>query len=247
VVTAASWLSPPPGLTLHGDEIHVWRAWLDQTTGPVDYLAQVLADDERERADRFHFERDRRRFIAGRAGLRSILGLYLKRDPALLKLRYGSRGKPYLVGQPDNATIAFNVAHSGPLAVYGFTRRQAIGVDIEHACDLPDADRVAAISFSAAENAVYRQLPADQKQQAFYLCWTRKEAYIKALGEGVARPLQQFAVSLAPGEPARLLSVDWDPAEISRWFLVSLAPAPGYVGALAVQGHCCSVGCWEYA
>jgi 4'-phosphopantetheinyl transferase len=109
-----------------------------------------------------------------------------------------------------------------------------------------DADDIAARFFSAAENAVYRELPADQKPLAFHLCWTRKEAYVKALGDGLAQPLDQFDVSLTPGRPARLLRVASDPDEAARWSLISMTPLPGFAAAVAVQGHGLSVTCRHY-
>ena len=238
------WRSPPPGLTLASDEVHVWRAWLDQPAARVEKMSQALCADERQRVVQFHFERDRQRYIMGRGMLRSILGLYLRVDPGQVQFRYGPRGKPALDLGDNN--LAFNLAHAGPLALYALTRNRAIGVDVEPVRPLPDADQVAARFFSVHETAAYLDLPPDQKQQGFFLCWTRKEAYIKALGEGLAQPLESFDVSLAPGEPARLLRVAWDPDEASRWSLISLTPSPCFVAALAVQGQDQHITCWDY-
>ncbi len=240
------WRSPPPGLILAGDEIHVWRASLDQPAARVEVMSRALSADELQRAGNFHFERDRWRFIIGRGVLRSILGLYLDLDPGQVQFRYGPRGKPALAAGLSVADLAFNLAHAGPLALYAFTCNRAIGIDVEQVRLLPDADQVAARFFSVRENAAYLELPPDQKPQGFFLCWTRKEAYLKALGEGLAQPLASFDVSLAPGEPARLLHVAWDPDEIARWFLMSMMPLPGFVAALAVQGHGGRVACWNY-
>jgi 4'-phosphopantetheinyl transferase len=242
-----TWRPPPPGLTLAGDEIHVWRASLDQPVNRIEQLRLTLSADECQRANRFHFERDRQRFVVGRGVLRSILGLYLGVDPGQVQFCYGAQGKPTLATQPGNANLGFNLAHSGPLVLYAFTRNRPIGVDVERVRPLSDADQMAARFFSAYENAIYRELPADEKQLALYLCWTRKEAYLKALGEGLMRPLEAFDVSLVPGEPARLLRVAWDPDEVSRWSLVSLEPLPGVVAALAVQGHGQQITCWDHS
>ena len=240
------WRSPPPGLTLADDEVHVWRASLDQPADRLEEVWRSLSADERERADRFHLERDGWRFAVGRGALRSILGLYLALDPGQVQFCYGSRGKPDLARGLGDDHLTFNLAHAGSIALYALTRSRAIGIDVEQVWPLLDADQMAARFFSACENATYRVLPAEQKPLAFYLCWTRKEAYIKALGEGLAQPLESFDVSLAPREPARLLRVAWDPDEASRWSLISLTPLPGFVAALAVQGQDWRVACWDH-
>jgi 4'-phosphopantetheinyl transferase len=234
-----NWPSPPPGLALAGDEIHVWRASLDQPAGRHEEMWRVLSADERRRAGRFHFERDRWRFVARRAFLRAILGLYLDQDPAQVQFFYGSHGKPALAVGDDAAGLEFNLAHSGALALYAFACGRAVGVDVEQVHPIADADDVATRFFSAQEKAAYSQLPPGQREMGFFLCWTRKEAYVKALGEGLARPLGSFDVSLAPGEPARLLRAP-------GWSLISLEPAAGFVGALAVHGQDLPVACWDY-
>jgi 4'-phosphopantetheinyl transferase len=127
----------------------------------------------------------------------------------------------------------FNLAHSHELAVYAFARHHAVGIDVEYVRELADARQLAARFFSARENAAWLALPAGQRAVGFYNCWTRKEAYIKAIGEGLSCPLDQFDVSLAPGEPARLLSIAGDEGAANQWSLWTLSPAPGYVGALA--------------
>lgn len=240
------WRSSPPGLILAGDDIHIWRGSLDQPADRAEAMWQTLSTDECRRADHFQFERDRWRFVVGRGVLRSILGLYLNLDPAQVQFCYGLRGKPSLAVGLDNVSLEFNLTHSGPLALYAFTRDRPIGVDVEQVRPLPDADQMVAQFFSPNEKAAYRELPADQKQLGFYLCWTRKEACIKALGEGLAQPLSSFDVSLTPGEPARVLRTASDPDDASLWSLISLTPLPGFVAALAVQGQDWHLACWDY-
>ncbi len=226
-------------------EIHVWRAALDPSAGYVRQLAQMLSADESERAARFHFERDRRRFIVGRGVLRALLGCYLGLEPAQVRFRYGPRGKPHLAEAADADVsynelahyncICFNLAHSHELALYAFIRGREIGVDLEHVHPLPDAEQIAARFFSPGENAAWQALPESQRLEAFFNCWTRKEAYLKACGDGLARPLDQFEVSLVPGEVARLLRVQGQAEETARWWLQALEPADGYIAALAVE------------
>lgn len=215
----------------------------------VQQLAETLAPDERQRAERFHFERDRRRFIVGRGVLRRILGRYLALEPNRLQFCYGPWGKPALAGisTTQEGQFCFNLAHSQSLALYAVTCERELGVDIEYIRAVPEAEQIAARFFSAQENTVLRSLPPQQKQEAFFNCWTRKEAYIKAIGDGLAQPLAEFDVSLTPGEPASLLRISGDTQAAAGWSIQALTPAPGYVAALAVKGHDWQLKCWQWA
>lgn len=239
------WRLPPPNLVLPG-EVHVWRASLEQPSERVHELVQTLSYDEMGRAERFRFRRDRRRFIVGRGVLRAILGWYLHIDPHQVRFRYGERGKPYLVDESGSATLRFNLAHSHEMALYAFTHGREIGIDLEYTRPLSDADEIAARFFSVRENAVFRSAPKSQELEVFYNCWTRKEAYLKATGEGLARPLNQFDVSLAPGEPAGLLHVEGDLEEATRWSIQALTPGPGYVAAVAAEGRDWCLVRWQW-
>ena len=245
-VLASSWLPPPGHLTLLSNDVHVWRATLEKPALRVQQLAQTLSSEERMRAKQFHFEQDRKRFIVGRGILRTIIGLYLGTEPSRLQFCYGPHGKPYLADKFGEDTLRFNLAHSHELALYAFTRGREIGVDLEYIRYMPDAEQIAGSFFSARENAVLHALPTSQKQEAFLNCWTRKEAYIKAIGNGLTQPLDKFDVSMTPGEPARLLNVEGAPEEASRWSLKVLTPAPGYVAALAVEGHNWRLTYWQF-
>ena len=225
------------GASLSASDVHVWRCQLDQPSRRVEQLAQILSADERERANRFRFERDRTRFVVARGTLRSILGRYLDREPAHLQLAYGLHGKPCLRDEPNQANIHFNLAHSHQLAVYAFAQGREVGIDVEYVRPLPRLQQIAASVFSDREVAVLFSLPPSQQLEAVYLCWTSKEAYVKAKGLGVTLFLAQFDVSLVPGEPPRLLHVEGRPEDTIRWSFRWLEPAPGYVAALAVEGR----------
>ena len=228
------------------DEVHVWRAALDQTSSQIQRFLHNLAADEQARAGRFYFERDRERFIVARGVLRAILGGYLNRAPEGLSFCYSSHGKPALTGESGGDEIRFNVAHSQEVALYAVTRGRQLGIDVERIrFDLSVAE-IAERFFSPREVATLRALPAELQRQAFFLCWTRKEAYIKARGQGLSLPLDQFDVSLAPGEPAAVLASQQDPSDASRWSLQELTPAAGYVAALAVEGHGWRLTCWQW-
>jgi 4'-phosphopantetheinyl transferase len=240
------WLPPPVNLALPSDEVHVWRASLDQPASRVQSLQHTLTTDELSQAGRFYFQKDRQHFIVARGLLRAILSRYLDVEPGQLRFCYSDYGKPSLAPPSGPKTLNFNLSHSDRLVLYAVTRGREIGIDLERVRPVPEAEQIAERFFSAEENAVFRTLPARLKQEAFFTCWTRKEAYIKARGEGLSLPLDQFDVSLVPGEPAMLLSTRGDPQEAARWSLRELMPGPGYVAAIAVEGHDWRLACWQF-
>jgi len=175
-----------------------------------------------------------------------ILGRYLKMEPERLHFCYGPKGRPELGLDTGGRTLRFNVSHSRGLALYGVTRDRDIGVDVEHIRPDLAGTKIAERFFSPREAATLRELPAEVCQRAFFSCWTRKEAYLKAIGEGITLRLDQFDVSVTPGGPVTLLSINGDPKEASCWSLKELDPEPGYVGALAVKGHGWDLRCWRW-
>jgi 4'-phosphopantetheinyl transferase len=240
------WDSPPATIILDSNEVHVWRAPLDGAPTQIDGFLQTLAADEQTRAERFYFQRDRERFITAHGILRAILGLYLKRAPKCLSFRYSPHGKPALAWESGGDAIRFNMSHSHGVALYAFTRGREVGIDLEFIRYNLEVEQIADRFFSHRETATLRALPTDLRKYAFFLCWTRKEAYIKASGEGLSLPLDQFEVSLIPGEPAALLSTQPDSDEALRWSLQELILASGYVAALAVEGRGWSLSCWQW-
>jgi 4'-phosphopantetheinyl transferase len=225
--------------------VHVWRAALDVPESQVRSLWDTLTADERQRAERFFFEKDRTHFVVARGLLRVLLGRYLRQDPPRLRFTYGPHGKPALATDPGGVALRFNVSHSHGLALYAITRGREVGVDVERIRPDIAQEKIAERFFSPREVTVLRALPTPLQAPAFFACWTRKEAYIKAKGEGLTLPLDQFDVSLAPGEPAALLHTAWDPQEAAGWALHDLAPAPGYRAAVAVAGHAWRLACWD--
>ena len=224
---------------LDGGDIHVWRVRLDPEPEVVEALERTLSDDERGRANRFHFARDRRRFIVARGALRSLLARYIGGEPEDVRFAYGERGKPRMA---DAECPAFNVSHSGELALIAIAAAGAIGVDVEAVRDIEDRDAVAARFFSPREYACIRALPERVRTQSFFACWTRKEAFVKALGDGLSRPLDSFDVTCAPGDAPRL-SIAGDPAVTEKWMLTALAPGPGFEAALVADGRDRAVSC----
>jgi 4'-phosphopantetheinyl transferase len=225
--------------------VHVWRTVLDVPEAQVRSLWYTLTADECQRAERYVFAKDRTHFVVARGLLRMLLGRYLGQDPPQLRFIYGPHGKPALATDLDGGTLRFNVSHSHGLALYAITRGRTVGVDVERIRPEVAQERIAERFFSPREVTLLRALPAPLQAAAFFACWTRKEAYIKATGEGLALPLDQFDVSLLPGEPAALLRTAWDPQEATRWALQDLAPAPDYRAAVAVAGHDWRLTCWD--
>ena len=211
------------------DGVALWVADLDAAESGEPALA-ILSDDERARARRFVFDAHRRRFIACRAWLRTRLGERLARDPAALRFVYGPVGKPALEGE----RLRFNLSHSGEHALLAVADGVEVGVDIERVRPLADMDALTLRVFSDGERAALAAVPADQRTAAFFAGWTRKEAYIKARGEGIAL-LGAIEVALTPGEPARLMGVRGLADEPQRWSLEALSPGPGLVAAVCLE------------
>lgn len=219
------------------DTIEVVTTQLDANTDPLDALVGLLSDTERRRASRFVSDRDRRRFIVSRARLRQLLAARLGVPAETVKLIDGAHGKPAVAAGPANPHLRFNVSHCDDLAVYAFSYGRDVGVDVEAVRAIPDADRVAAHFFSRGENDAYRALDARDKPTGFFNCWTRKEAFVKALGNGLSYPLDSFDVSLAPDQPARILRVGNTPGDQCGWGMESFSPMPGFVAAI-VTAEC---------
>ncbi len=194
-------------------------------------MYKVLSLDENDRAGRYHFEIDRLRFVATRAFLRVLLGNYLKLPPGALAFTYGATGKPGLPGNP----LHFSVSHSANRAMFAFSPAQPLGVDIELVHEISNPTEIAARFFSPAETEAISMLPYEERLNAFYRCWTRKEAFLKATGAGLSYGLNQFEVSL--GKHTRLIRIGDSKWEADQWRLYHLDPEAGYVGTLATRQH----------
>lgn len=239
------WALPPPQPVLEVGDVHIWRIFLHAASTQVQRLYGLLANDELERAQRFYFSRDRDHFIVVRGLLRVLLGAYLKISPQTIKFQYSARGKPTLDSNQTDPALNFNLSHSRELALLAFTYNQAIGIDLEYVRPEIVREQIAERYFSAQETETLRALPENLQPTAFFDCWTRKEAFLKATGEGLSRPLDQFSMSLTPGEPARLLHIQGEPQEPSTWLIQELDAGPGYRAALAVKKPVRRLYCWE--
>lgn len=216
-------------------EVVVWKIDLDENVGSLSGLERLLSEDERQRADRFHFNLDRQRYVIGRAAVRRLLGKQLRRRPEAVQLRYNSQGKPALVRAEGDADWRFSVAHSGGLALVAMTRHREVGIDVERVRPDVECLELARRYFSPREIAELEATPTAEQRRAFFHGWTRKEAYLKAHGTGLSLPLDQFSVSL--GRTPQLLSTEHDPSQLGLWELHSWDPAAEFVAALAVEGR----------
>lgn len=247
--------SPKQFPSLLNDEVHIWRVPLNQNSERTLLSQQVLSTDEREKAARFYFDKDRNQFVQARAALRFILSEYLNVDPRTLEFSYGPQGKPTIANEHANSSLRFNLSRRDGLAMIAFTRGREIGIDVDLVrVDLPVLE-IAETSFSEGELATLRSLPESLRAAGFYNCWTRKEAYVKGRGEGLSFPLKQFDVSLTPGDPAKLLnlsddilSLQDDVDEADCWTLQEIQVGENHVAALAVEGRNLIVTCrdWDF-
>ncbi len=200
-------------------------------------MMSYLSPLEVERAVNFHFQKDRDRYVASHGILREIIRSYTGKNPSCLSFTRNAFGKPFLSIDDNIISLSFNLSHSHDLAVYALTLKRQIGIDIEFMRSDSARDRTAEYGFSPREVAQLRSLPAASQTKAFFNCWTRKEAFIKAQGEGWSIPLNQFDVSLIPDKPACLLRTEWDTNEAKRWSLSDLNVNKEYAAAVAVVGN----------
>ena len=222
--------------SLEREEVHIWHAQVDDAScTDIARLAQVLSQDEKDRAGRFRFEKNRNEFIFNRATLRILLASYLRAAASELCFTYSSYGKPYLAAPESARALAFNLAHTEGMLVLAFAWERKIGVDIENIRKDLEVEEIAERFFSPAERRALRDAPPEDRHEAFFRCWTRKEAYIKARGEGLSHPLHEFDVSVIPQDTAALLATRPDPTEARRWLLRELPAGSGYIAALAVE------------
>lgn len=229
------WEPAPAELMLPRGEVHIWRIVLEQPGWVVDRLRSILSPDELARADRYVIDRDRRHFAVGRGALRVLLSRYLAVAPGDLAFRAGPHGKPALA-EPE-PSLHFNLSHSHGLALLAVARDRELGIDIEYVRPMPDAESMIVRFFSSRERDDFGRLAQVERLTAFFRAWTRKEAYLKALGAGLSLALDHFDVTLGPDEPPRLRRVEGKPDEPARWSFHDLDPHPDYLAALAIEGH----------
>jgi len=233
---------------LASDEVHSWCASLDVSPETSARLYATLTPDERTRSARFQFERDQQRFIVARGVLRDLLGRYLQTQPGHIRFAYNAFGKPDLSPEFGNR-LTFNLSHSAGRALIAIATVSNVGVDLEYIRAQSEYADIARRFFSTAEVDYLSALPSHLYAEAFFSCWTKKEAYLKACGEGLAIPLNSFSVPLTihpVDTPVDLYVASKDKVPATRWSLYTLRPAPGYAGALAIDGTGWRLRQWQW-
>lgn len=236
------WSPATPAIQLRLNEVHIWKARLDPDYLNPGYASACLSAEERERAARFVFSKDRDQFTVTRIILRKLLGGYLGEQPQRLGIEVLKRGKPALTATARTPSLRFNLSHSHGLAMIAFCLGREVGVDLEKIRPEVALEGIEDIFFSPKEKEELASLPSTLRPEAFFLGWTRKEAYVKAHGEGLQASLQDFDVSLTPDRPAELHTADK-----KKWRLYSLNPEKGFVGALVVEGQEHQLSFFEFA
>lgn len=239
------WNLPSSPLSLARDAVHVWRIELGQPLEVVDEFENLLSEEERQRAGRFRFLRDRRAFTVAKGATRRILAHYMGADPRSLTFEHGTFGKPFL----RSRELRFNLSHSGEFALLAVAREREVGVDVEQIREIEDAAMIAERNFSPGESRkLCPVLGSALGATAFFNCWTRKEAFIKAIGEGLSHPLDSFEVTFLPQEEVELRL---EGTTTHRWMLKTLSVSERYSAALVVE--CPTAGdvlpevtCWQW-
>jgi 4'-phosphopantetheinyl transferase len=212
--------------------VHVWTMHTAACAALAAKFEPVLAQEEKERAARFRFDRLRHSFYITRGTLRHLLGRYLDSDPSSLRLETGAKGKPVLAG---GARVEFNMTHSGAWASFAFTIGCPIGIDLEVIRPVSEAHAIAALFFCPEETAEILSLPPSECDSGFFRCWTRKEAYVKAIGNGLLTPLNEFRVALRLNDPPRFIHLAADLSAAKMWHLHDLSSGD-YAAAIAYPG-----------
>lgn len=240
------WETPRQPLRLGSDEVHVWRASLEQPTERLAAFVETLSERERERAERMRAPLHRDRTVAGHGILRDVLARYLSLLPREIAYRYGRWGKPALERSRGVPDLRFNVSHSEDAALIAVTWGRELGVDLERIREERPVDRLAQRFFSPAEHQAILQLPEAARLPAFFAVWSRKEAYIKAIGRGLTLPLDAFDVSVDPAAHPALLATRHDPGAEARWRFLALPEVTGYAAALLVEATAARARFWKW-
>jgi 4'-phosphopantetheinyl transferase len=229
------WRKPDPFISLSGPEVDIWSAKLDLSLMQMQNLMGILSAHEKKRSQQLRFDRDKLRYVFSHGILRWILSKYVDESADQIEIVIGPQGKPSLVQQEKKYPIHFNLSHSHETVLCAITAVGEIGVDVEKIREVPDLEKIVRQFFSTRERAAFKEIPSSQRKQAFFRCWTRKEALIKAMGGGLSLPLDQFDVSILPDPAAALLDIHWDSRKMQHWLLSDISLDVGHAAALAIN------------
>jgi 4'-phosphopantetheinyl transferase len=219
---------------LKPNTLHIWSLNFVVDDEAYNRYHSFLSKDEKERASRFKFYKDKRCYVVTKGVLRLLSGRYLNTDAKAIEFEYEKYGKPKL---KHNTNLNFNVSHSGDLAIIGFVHNHTIGVDIEKIKNDFDTFEIASSCFSKHEIDALHKISKQEQHKAFYRCWTRKEAFIKAKGSGLSFPLDEFSVSLESDLDADVVWTKWNTDEKDQWKLTSFIPSEDYIAATIVDSE----------
>jgi 4'-phosphopantetheinyl transferase len=244
-VEKTGWAKGVPDGIISSNEVHVWRFYQEEINSQIKTLQDILSPDELGRSQKFHFEKDRKRFIIFRAMLRRILSSYLGKNPQQIEFNYTSFGKPFLSIDSENDTISFNLSHSGGVALYAITRNQKIGIDVEQVRDHTDVMAIAKRFFSPGEIGDMEKANGKNHTELFFRYWTRKEAFVKALGKGVSFPMERLDVSLL-NKFSSIIKVTAENNENVCLYVQDLFAVDGYAAAIATEANDPEISCWHF-
>ena len=240
-----TWQRPPERVQLSPDCIDIWRVALDRATARLEEYRAVLSGDELERCDKFKSQQRRREFIIGRGSLRTLIGQYLALDPSSFEFAYSDHQKPYISTTAMGAPVTFNLTHSHDLVLIALTLERRVGIDIEYLRPDVEFRKLSRRFFSKQESQSLEAYDDACLPAAFFACWTRKEALLKAIGAGIAFGLRDFSVSVDPLDQEVDLRTHWDQAEAARWSILNLDLERDYAAAVAVNGSNCKLRYWD--
>lgn len=240
-----SWPRPPETVRLESGEIPVWCASLGDFNSELPQFRAMLSSAEQAKAARFRFSRDRNSYVIRHGILRVILGRYLAQPPSEIELCYGPFGKPEIKGEVVGESLHFNHSHSGDLALFAVARGSPIGIDVEYLRPLPHLEAIAARFFSPREAEMLTALRTECRMEQFFACWTRKEAILKATGEGIGEGLANVEVAFTAREEAEIPRIAGESQGRTEWELRSFSPAPGYLAAVAFKHHNMTLRQWR--
>ncbi len=240
-----SWSPAPPKIELTSKEIHLWLAPLESMAPYIGFLQSTLAPDEMERAEHFHYTKDRNCYIATHGLLRKILSRYINISPERIRFQYNIHGKPYLKPLHNKAELQFNMSHSFDFALYGIAYNDEIGIDIEQISPIPEIDKLMDDYFTVEEKSHFKMLSLNDRIEKFFRYWTLKEAYMKAKGRGLDLSVSQVEVQEESGKFIGLIDVKEKSKETSHWSIYSLSPAAGYAAAAVTKKSCWNLSCWQ--
>jgi len=247
VSLAEGWSLPVEPMRLDPRHVHLWAAVLEEFVDEVSKFRDLLSSVEQTAAQKFRFDKDRNRYVIRHGVLRLIMSRYLRQPPSEIEFHLGAYGKPELRGNGAGTPLFFNTSHSADVAVFAIASACPIGVDVESTREIPEIEVIARRFFLSGETRTLMDLPAESRVQAFYACWTRKEALLKATGKGITEDLEKVEVTLAPQDEPRVVSISGEPGAHEQWRLQPFSPALGYVGCLAYRNSVLALNSWRVA